>query len=148
MEQPVLSIRTNIKSRDVVALFKESYQNISEYILLNDELMTDAPFIIYNNYLCMDLENLDIEICFPVAISLPSFGRYTSRIIPKGKIIFSYFRGDIGEINPLYGSMTKWIADNGYEPEGPAYEYYFNDYSFPLKDQLIKVVIPLKENKL
>ena len=77
------------------------------------------------------MQNLDVEIGFPVASPLPGKGEIQAGLIPEGKIVFCMYLGGYGEIGPVYEEMAKWITDKGLIPEGTAYEYYYNDPEFP-----------------
>ena len=44
-----------------------------------------------------------------------------------------------------YNEMIKWISNNGYEPTGIAYEYYYNNPDeVPESELLTRIVMPLK----
>ncbi|MCD7916580.1 MAG: GyrI-like domain-containing protein [Tannerellaceae bacterium] len=143
--QPVLLVRVYLPMEELPDLFEEYSARVSSYVKQFGEELTDVPFVIYYDYLSMDMEQVDIEICYPVSRSLPSKNEIISKIIPPSKIIFSMHKGSYTDTSPLYGEMTTWIMEKGYEPQGPSYEYYFNGFTYPGYDQLIKVVIPFKE---
>jgi len=90
------------------------------------------------------MQNLDVEMGFPVAKPLPGRGDIRQGSIPAGKSIFCMYRGAYAGMAPVYEEMAKWIADNGFEPVGTSYEYYYNDPSFPEDELLTKIVMPLK----
>ena len=49
------------------------------------------------------------------------------------------------KIEPAYNALSQWIADNGYEPTGVAYEMYLNDPMQTLPQELrTQIVFPLK----
>ena len=52
--------------------------------------------------------------------------------------------GDYEEIDYLYGEMTFWMMQKGYEPEGTAYEFYYRRKEEPFDDRLTKIVLPVK----
>ncbi|MCL2077763.1 MAG: GyrI-like domain-containing protein [Oscillospiraceae bacterium] len=91
----------------------------------------------------MDMQNLDIEIGFPVSKVLPGKEEIESGAIPAGKIIFCMFRGAYSEIEPTYNEMSKWIEDNGFKPIGTAYEHYYNGPEFPESEMLTMIVMPI-----
>ncbi|MCD7977244.1 MAG: GyrI-like domain-containing protein [Tannerellaceae bacterium] len=143
-EQPVLSVRIQPPMERIPDLFEEYATRISSYAKQFGVELTDVPFVIYYDYLAMDMQRVDVEICYPVSKPVPSANEIVSKVIPPSKIIFSMHRGHFTETSPLYGEMTSWIMEKGYEPKGPSYEYYFNGFDYPGYDQLIKVVIPFK----
>jgi DNA-binding transcriptional MerR regulator len=65
---------------------------------------------------------------------------------PQGLYAVGYTRGYYGHCDDLYRRMIKFIADNGFEVCGPAWEMYpLNEISIVNKDNyLIKVSISIK----
>lgn len=140
-EQPTLIIRTTTRVEELPGLIGASYGKIVAYLDEIGELMTDVPFVAYHN---MDMQNLDVEMGFPVAKVFPGKGEVKPGLIPEGKIIFCMYRGSYAEIEPVYGEMTQWFETNQSQPEGIAYEYYYNDPEFPESEWLTKIVMPIK----
>ncbi len=67
LEQPkqhVLSIRVTMHLNDYQNIEKKAYGKIMEYCFGNNILLPGGPFVWYHN---TDLENLDVEMGFPVA---------------------------------------------------------------------------------
>ena len=140
-EQPALSIRTTTQVEKLPALIGESYGKIAAYIKELGENFSDVPFVAYHN---LDMQNLDVEMGFPVTKSLPDKNEIKSTFIPAGKIIFCMYRGAYIEMASVYNEMAKWITENGYEPVGTSYEYYYNSPEFPESELLTKIVMPIK----
>lgn len=140
-EQPTLVIRTHTSIQDLPRLIGESYGKLGAYLQERGELLSDIPFVAYHN---MDMQNLDVEIGFPVASPLPGKGEIQAGQIPEGKIVFCMYLGGYAEIGPVYEEMAKWITDKGLIPEGTAYEYYYNDPEFPENQLLTKIVMTVK----
>ena len=69
-EQPVLSTRTKVSYKDLEWTLARKRQDALALLRKTGEYMTDVPFIIYYDYLNMDIYDLDVEICFPVSLSL------------------------------------------------------------------------------
>ena len=140
-EQEVLSIRTRTKVEELPRLIGESYGMIAAYLGDLGELMAGVPFVGYHN---MDMQDLDVEIGFPVARPLMEKGEIKPSVIPAGRVVFSMFRGAYGEMEPLYEEMTEFIVKNGLEAAGMVYEYYYNGLDFPESEYLTKIIIPVK----
>ncbi|KAF5084835.1 GyrI-like domain-containing protein [Acetobacterium wieringae] len=140
-EQPTLVIRTITRVEELPQLIGESYGKIVAYLNEIGELMTDVPFVAYHN---MDMQQLDVEIGFPVAKPFPGQGDVKPGLIPEGKTIFCMYRGPYAEMEPVYGEMAQWFETNHCQPEGIAYEYYYNDPAFPESEWLTKIVMPIK----
>lgn len=143
-EQPVLSARIQVSYKDLEKMFTQKREDALTLLRKAGEYMTDVPFIIYYDYLDMDLYNLDVEIRFPVSCLMDGYESVQPRIIPQSKVVHCLFKGDYDEMNFLYGEMTFWIMQKGYEPEGMAYEYYYRKKEQPDDERLTKIVLPVK----
>ena len=139
-ERPALSIRANTKVESLPALIGQSYGKMAAYLKELDEYLADVPYVAYHN---MDMQNLDVEIGFPVAKALPGKDDIQSGAIPAGKVIFCMYRGAYQEMAPTYNEMQKWIEDNGVKPAGAAYEHYYNGPGFPESEMLTMIVMPI-----
>lgn len=141
-EQPTIFIRTKTSVDQLPRLIGESYSKMSAYLEEINEYLSDVPFVAYHN---MDMENLDVEIGFPVANPLSGKGDIKAGLIPAGMIVFAMNRGPYSKMEPLYREMAQWIQKNGFEAVGTAYEYYYNDPSFLETELLTKIVMPIKK---
>jgi len=141
MVQPTLFIRTIAKVHDLPVLIGQSYGKMAAYLQEVGELLADVPYVAYHN---MDMQNLDVEIGFPVARQLPGKDDIQSGSIPAGKVVFCMYRGAYSEMAPVYDEMAKFIADHHLEPVGTAYEHYYNGPEFPVSDMLTMIVMPVK----
>lgn len=141
--QPVLSIRTRTSVDKLPVEIGRAYEAIIEYLKKIGEEPSDAPFTAYYN---LDMEDLDVEMGFPVAKPLPGKGDIISSEIPAGKQVSGMFKGPYSQMVSLYDAMNKWISDNGYKAVGTAYEYYYNSPKdgIPESELLTKVVLPLE----
>lgn len=140
-EQQVLSVRVRTAVDKLPALIGQTYGRLAAYLGELGELMTDVPFVAYHN---TDMRDLDVEIGFPIGRSLPGREEITCRTVPAGRIVFCMYRGAYDGIEPMYNEMNAWIRENGMEPAGSSYEYYYNGTEFEESDLLTKVVIPIQ----
>ncbi len=132
-EQPTISIRTRTKVEDLPGLIGESYCKMGAYLKELGELPSDIPYVAYHN---MDMQNLDVEIGFPVPKALPARGDIRPGFIPEGNVVFCMYRG-------AYREMADWIVKNGLKPAGTAYEYYYNGPGYPKSELLTMIVMPV-----
>ncbi|KLK89411.1 transcriptional regulator [Methanoculleus sediminis] len=139
-EQPTLSIRTRAKVEDLPMLIGESYCRMADYLKELGELLSDVPYVAYHN---MDMQDLDVEIGFPVSKVLPERGDIRSGSIPGGNVVFCIYRGAYRDMAPTYDEMANWIEKNGLKPAGTVYEYYYNGPEFPESELLTMIVMPL-----
>lgn len=139
-EQFTLSIRTKTQVETLPMLIGECYGKMSAYLEELGEYLEDVPFVAYHN---LDMQNLDVEMGFPVSKALPGKDEIKSGVIPAGKIVFCMFRGAYSEVEPTYNEMYKWIEDNGFKATGTAYEHYYNGPGFPESEMLTMIVMPI-----
>ncbi len=140
--QPVLSTRTRAAVDQMPMLLGKVYGEIMQYLGGLGEPPAGPPFVAYYN---LDMQNLDIEVGFPVAKRLPGKGDIQAGEIPAGKFASYLYVGPYAECGPAYEVVHKFIADNGYTPTGVAYEYYLNDPSaIPHEEPQTLIVLAVK----
>lgn len=140
--QPVLSIRLKTTIEDLSQVIGKSYMKIIEYLKEIGEEPTDVPFTAYYN---LDMDNLDVEIGFPVSKHLSNKGEIKYREIPQTMIISKVHKGSYSKMEEPYNEMFKWIEENEYEQVGIYYEYYYNSPEEVSEEELLtKIVMPIK----
>ncbi len=140
-EQPVLSVKKVTSLALLPQEIGKAYKIIMEYLTELGEQPVDAPFTAYYN---MDMENLNVEMGFPVAKKITGKGEIISSVIPAGKKAACLYNGPYKDMGSTYEAMSKWIDDNGYKPAGVVYEYYFNSpLEVPESELLTKIVFLL-----
>ncbi len=128
--------------QDLPTALGRAYGAIAEYLEELGEPPSGAPFAGYYN---MDMQNLDLEIGFPVAKQLTGRGEIQSGHIQEGKVATTIYTGPYNAIEPAYNALTAFIQDNGYEAIGVAYEFYLNDPSeTPVEELQTRILFPLK----
>ncbi len=140
--QPVLSVRTRSSVEQLPQLFGKVYGEIMQYLGGLREQPAGPPFAAYYN---LDMQNLDIEVGFPVSKRLPGKGEIQAGEIPAGKSASYLYVGPYADCGPAYEAMHKFIAEKGYAPTGVSYEYFMNDPSAtPHEEPQTLIVLPLK----
>ena len=122
-KQPVLSVKTTTSVSNMPNVVGRAYSSIVNYIMEKGEEPVGPAFIAYYN---MDMENLNVEIGFPVTKEIEGKDDIVLRYIPAGKKATGFHKGSYGEIGPVYEQLTKFISEKGYKPTGVTYEYYYN----------------------
>lgn len=122
--QHVLSIRTRTSVQDIPQVMGKIYGEIAHYLGVLGEQPAGPPFAAYYN---MDMQNLDLEIGFPVLKKLPDKEDIKTSEIPSGKFATCLYTGPYSEIEPAYNELSQWIEDNEYEATGIVYEIYLDD---------------------
>jgi len=90
------------------------------------------------------MQDLDVEIGFPVAEALPGNDEVKASSIPAGKYVAAMHRGPYTEMEPTYKEMMEWMKNNQLEATGTAYEVYYNGPEFPPEEALTMVLMPVK----
>lgn len=142
-EQYVLSIRTILHFNHYPNAAKEAYDKIMKYAELNGILFSGGPFVCYHN---ADLENLDVEMGFPVARPVAGYDDISGNTIPAQKVVSGIFLGAYEDTDPLMLEIMQWIADHGYDQQGKIFNYYLNDDSRKANELLTQIVIPIKSS--
>ena len=140
--QPTLSIRARTPIDGLPKLLGESYGKIAGYLAGLDEGPAGAPFAAYYN---MDMQDLDVEIGFPVAKALKGKGEIQASEVPGGKLGIALHAGRYADIAPVYDALIQFVKEQGYEPTGISFEFYLNDPGETPQDQLqTQIAFPLK----
>ena len=141
-EQPVLSIRTRTSVANLPQEIGKAYGAIAAYLAELGEAPSDAPFTAYYN---MDMDDLDVEMGFPVSKPLPGKGEVKASAVPACKQASCMYKGPYEKMAPTYEALTAWAAEKGAEPTGIVYEYYYNAPGEVPDDELLtKIVFLLK----
>lgn len=140
--QPVLSIRTRTVVQNLPQLIGEAYGKIAQYLYELGAQPAGEPFVGYFN---LDMQDLDVEIGFPVAAELPGKGEIQSSEFPGGKHAQCVYTGPYQEMAPAYDAMNAWLQEHHYEVTGVSYEFYLNSpQEVPLEQLQTKIMFPLK----
>jgi effector-binding domain-containing protein len=140
-EQPVLSVRARGAVKDLPAIMGRSYGAIGAYLGRMGQMPAGAPFVAYHN---QDMQNLDLEIGFPVAKHLPGQGEIQSGKMPAGKAASCLHIGPYDKIKPAYQALGQWMQSKGYQGTGVCYEIYLNDPQQTPPEQLqTQILFPI-----
>ncbi len=140
----VISVRVTTSMENLPKAFDENYTKIQAYIAEMGAEPAGPPFGAYYNH---DMENLDVEMGFPVTKPLPETDQFKSRIIPERKAVTCLFKGSYSQLDVPYKAVYDWIEQNKLEIADAHYDFYLNDpCSVPEAELLTKVSIPVKSN--
>ena len=140
-ERPTLSVRTRAAVQDLPQLFGQTYGALMQYMSEMGAQPAGMPFAAYYN---MDMQNLDIEIGFPVTQLLPDRGEIKSGTLPAGKYAFTIHTGPYDTVGSAYEALTQFVKESGHEPTGIAYEFYFSGPETPPEQIQTQIVFALK----
>ena len=139
--QSTLSIRVRTPQKNLPNIIGESYHKIADYLNELGEQPSDVPFTAYYN---IDMQDLDVEMGFPVSRVLPGKGDIKASEIEQGKIVSYMYKGPYSAMEPVYNEIFKWMSEKGYQPKGVYYEYYYNaPDEVPESELQTRIVIPI-----
>lgn len=141
-ETHTLTIRTRTRMEDLPALIGKSYGAIMQYLGELGVNINQEPFVIYYN---LDMQNLDVELGFPVSKELPARGEIKPSSLPAGPAARTLYTGAYSDMGPAYEELNKFIKDAGREPTGIAMEYYLTGPETPMEKHQTRIVFPLKK---
>jgi effector-binding domain-containing protein len=140
--QPTLTIRTRTSVQELPQVLGKGYEAIAQYLGELGMSPVGHPFVIYYN---LDMQDLDIQLGFPVPQPVPGRGEIHAARMEAGKVATCLYIGPYSDCGPAYEELGKFVKDQGYEATGVAIEYYLNDPSQPpFEEPQTRIVLPLK----
>lgn len=140
--QNTIAIRTRCATQDLPQVLGKVYDALMKYMDETGVQPSSAPFVGYFN---MDMQDLDIEAGFPVAVPIVEKGEIKPSTIPAGKQLSCMYKGPYSQIESAYNAVMDHIAANNYTWTGICYEFYLNDPVDTHESELLtKIVMFLK----
>lgn len=141
-ELPVLSMRVRTAAGNLKQEFGRVYGEILKYLDETGETTEGPAFGAYYN---MDMEDLDVEIGFVMPKAVAGRGDIQSGSVPAGKQVSYLYKGAYEDMEPVYNAMAEWMTEQGLEPTGVSYEFYYNSpVEVPVSELLTKIIFPVK----
>lgn len=142
-QQDVLSIRMKMRAEKLPMVIGESYAKIASYL---EELGVEPagpPFVAYHN---LDMENLDVEMGFPVDEVIPGQGDLCPGEVERGQVVSCMYEGAYEGLPKVYEAINEYIRENGYTAKGIAYETYYNspDDVRNTEELLTRIDLPIR----
>jgi effector-binding domain-containing protein len=139
--QPTLSVRARAAVQDLPVVFGKAFGSIGQLLSEIGEEPAGMPFAAYFN---MDMQNLDLEIGFPVKKKLPGKGEIQASEIPAGKYASTMYVGPYDKIQPAYEALLAYAKEKGFEYANIAYEFYYDGPEVPPEKTRTMIVFPVK----
>jgi effector-binding domain-containing protein len=140
--RPVLSIRARTPVQNLPQVLGPAWGTIMQFLGELGEQPAGPPYVAYYN---MDMQDLDIEIGFPVSTSVTGRGDIQASETPAGSYATCLHKGPYPEVGQAYDALWQWTNDNGREATGIAYETYLNDpRETPPEELLTRVALLLR----
>jgi effector-binding domain-containing protein len=122
--QPALAIRCRASVADLPQVLGRCYASLYGYLGQLEQPPAGPPYIAYYN---MDMQDLDLDVGVPVAKELPGKDDIQPARLPGGKVATCLYTGPYPEMGQGYDTLSKFIAEQGRQPAGAAYELYLSD---------------------
>lgn len=140
-DQPVLSIRTRTRAQDLPPLIGLAYGKIMSRMTELAVEVAGNPLVAYYN---LNMEDLDVELGFPVDVKLKGKGEIQPGLIPGGWKATTMHVGPYEKLSVAYETLNAFVKTQGKEPTGVAYEYYLDGPEVPMEKVRTIIVFPLK----
>lgn len=143
-EQFTLHVRLKTSVAGLNEAFDKNFALIESYLSEIGEQPAAAPYAAYYNH---DMQNLDVEMGFPVAKALPGRDEIKAGIIPAfEQAVCGIHKGSYNSLDETYGQIYQYIADNNFEISGAHYDFYISNPDNTSENELItRIAIPVKQ---
>jgi effector-binding domain-containing protein len=139
---PTMAVRRRAPVEQLSDVLGHEYGRIFQMLQAHGSIPSGPPFVIYRN---MDMQDLDLEIGFPVVGDLESEGDVVRAEIPAGRVAACLYTGPYEGIGEAYDGLMRWMEEHGVEGSGFSYEFYLNDpFEVPPSEIQTDIRIPLK----
>jgi effector-binding domain-containing protein len=135
---PSAVIRTRCSVKDLPNVIGPIYQSIGGYFQANGILPAGPPYVGYHND---DMQDLDLEIGFPVMEPIEGQDEIVPSSIPAGEFASTMHIGPYHEIEQAYTRLSAWIEAQSFQPAGQCYEIYLNDPADTPQDALQTLIL-------
>jgi len=122
-EFPVLMLRRRTNLEGLKEVIGDGFMKIATYLEYLGESPAGPPYVAYYNN---EMDDLDIEIGFPVVTPLPGQGAIHGSFIRAHTAVECLHKGSYSKFPEVYGEMMKWMEIQDLSPVGAYYETYLN----------------------
>lgn len=142
--QYTAQIRARTPVSGLPELLGRSYDQIEAAVQKSGLQIVGAPYTLYLN---TDMDDLAVEIGFPINLKFDGDGDVSSGEIPAGRYAACVYEGPYSGIATAYESLAEWAQNQGIRPTGVSYEIYLNDPDgTPPSELKTKILFPLVDN--
>lgn len=141
--QPTLYIRTRVHMDKLTEAFDTGFVRIINYLASLGLQPSSAPYAAYHNH---DMEDLDLEMGFPVPGPVQGSGEIQSGEIPAAeKVVSIMHKGSYATLEESYNKIYRYIEENQLTICGPHYDFYIsNPDQTPEEELLTNTMIPVR----
>lgn len=138
--QPALAVRTRASVQELPEMMGRIYGAIMDAMDHEGAVMAGEPYTAYFN---MDVADLDLEIGIPVDRPVDGRDDVQAVEIPGGRFASLVHVGPYDQLASAYEVLTAWIAEQGLEVTGAAYEFYFSPPETPPEQIKTEIMLPV-----
>jgi effector-binding domain-containing protein len=136
-EFPVLMMRRRTSLEGLKEVISDGFMKIATYLEYLGESPAGPPYAAYYNN---EMNDLDIEIGFPVVSPLPGQGAIHGSFVRAYTAVECLHKGPYSKFSETYGEMIKWMESHDLSPAGAYYEAYLNSPGDTPESELLTVI--------
>lgn len=123
-EQPVAVERATLTVAEIGAWLAKTYGDVAGLLAAQGLQPAGAPFARYHP---LGDDRFDVEAGFPTPTPIEAGGEVRPSTLPGGPVAQTVHTGPYEEMEPGYAALASWIAEQGGEPAGDAWEVYYSN---------------------
>jgi effector-binding domain-containing protein len=137
-----LGIRARAAQKDLPIVIPQLIQKVAGYFTEIGKPQTEPSYVAYFNE---DMDNLDVEIGFITPEKLTGKGEIVSGTIGGSKAVSCMYIGAYSLLYQGHEAAHRFVAENGYQHAGAAYEIYLSDPARTPESELkTQVIVMIK----
>ena len=117
-------IRTRCSVDQLPSVIGPAYQRIGGFLGSQGLTPSGPPYVGYHNE---DMQDLEIEIGFPIQGPFEPEGEFEEGALPDGEYASTLHIGPYSDFEQSYSRLSTWLKEKSLVPLGPCYEVYLND---------------------
>ncbi len=143
-EQPTVTVRVKTTMSTISDDIGRIYHQVFSYLQEAGVEPVGVPFAWYHE---MTEDEIDMEAGVAVGNPLEGNDQVKPSRLPGGPVAVVWYTGPYGdEMVPAYTAIEEWIQENGYEPAGGPWEYYWTDPAETApEDYRTEIVWPIRK---
>ncbi|MFZ5440589.1 MAG: GyrI-like domain-containing protein [Myxococcota bacterium] len=139
--RPTLCVKTHAPVTAMATVLGQAFSELMGVISAQGAQVVGAPYVAYRN---MDMNDLDMEIGFPVSRPVEGRGRAVPGSLPAGAWASTLHVGPYDKVGPAWAALERFITATGHAIGGPGYEFYFDGPETPPAQTRTRISFPLR----
>lgn len=135
---PTICVRTTTSVDHLPMVLGQAMGAMGAYMEQAGVQPAGVPYVAYFN---MDMQNLNVEIGFPLAEPLEGAGALLPGILPEADVAVTMHAGPYTELGAAYEALTEYVQSKNRLPTGIVYEFYYNSPEEVKPEQLLTQIV-------